>query len=268
MTYELSLDEIAQLDIRAAANVMLNRTIDLAKRTNAELLEPISKWIDDPHFMDKFKVILDDKIDWAGLKRKQREWTNLQKLIQAERMRLYHQKLAQKKRLKMEISKVFGGNREAMRRPPVQNTGNDSISPIISVFAPESIRQIETDQKFETNLNLSIRDKLPWTFMLADEIQHTQSFTELSGYTDSPARETVAKLQTLLQMETDGTIQLSQQEPFGTIKVTSIGFLEGSFTIIDRQGQSSEWDWQELSDAQKSKIIADAMDNMIMVRCA
>lgn len=73
----------------------------------------------------------------------------------------------------------------------------------------------------------------------------------------------------LLQMETDGKIKLSQDEPFGDILIKPLDIdQEQNITIKDQDGRSYHFDWQELSDNQKSKIIADIKANQILCKTA
>jgi hypothetical protein len=70
---ELTDSEIAELDMRAIGNVILDWTIDLRKAVYAQILEPISEWLDDPDFLKKYAVINDTGANWAEYKQKQRK---------------------------------------------------------------------------------------------------------------------------------------------------------------------------------------------------
>jgi len=72
MLQNLTAKEMAIIDIRMAANFLIDRTLTLSQAVNTEILIPISEWIDDPDFLKKYASVLEDKIDWAKLTRNQR----------------------------------------------------------------------------------------------------------------------------------------------------------------------------------------------------
>jgi len=57
--FELTPDEIGELDFKAMGNLVLNRAISLSQVVNNELLEPISQWLDDAGFMKEFAINID-----------------------------------------------------------------------------------------------------------------------------------------------------------------------------------------------------------------
>ena len=67
-------------------------------------------------------------------------------------------------------------------------------------------------------------------------------------------------------METEGKIKLSQHEPFGKIEIEPLDPPEQQITITDQQGEKYSFDWQELSDAQRNKVIADIKENRILCK--
>ena len=70
----------------------------------------------------------------------------------------------------------------------------------------------------------------------------------------------------LLQMETEGLIQIYQSEPFDEIEVNlqRSNHLGGSVTIKDQAGEEYNLDWSELSDAQRNKLIVDLKQHVIL----
>jgi hypothetical protein len=268
----LSPEEIEQLDMRAIANVLLDSTVNLSKRTNDELLEPISDWLDDPDFMKKHAIILEDQVDWADYKRRQREWTKQEKMLAAERLRLYWQEIHRKKNLRKELSKLLGHSRLSMDNDeePKLSISPNFLSPILSPFSPVEQRRAEILQEFEQITQVSISDKIPWKAILSSEIKSLTNIQDLhTYYPENPKTDIAAKLQHLLQMEMDGNLTLLQTEPFGEISIAPTGIEpEGTITITDQEGESFDFDWNELSDNQRSKVIADIKNNEIICRCA
>jgi hypothetical protein len=265
-------EEIQKLDMRAIANMLLDSTVSLSKRTNDELLQPISEWLDDPDFLKKYEQILEDQIDSAGYKRKQREWTRQEKMLAAERLRLYWQEIHRKKNLRKELSTLLGQSRLSMDNGEESRLriSSNFLSPILSPFSPLEHRRAELSQEFEQVTQISISDKLPWKAILSSEIKGVTDIKDLTiYYPENPKADIAAKLQHLLQMETDGNITLIQDEPFGEISIAPVGVEpENSITITDQKGESYRFDWNELSDNHRSKVIADALNNEIICRCA
>jgi len=89
---ELTNREITDIDMIAFGNIIMNIAKFLSKKVNDELLEPISCWLDDPEWLKRFQT--DDKAtpNWTEYKRKQRQWTQQQKAMATERLRLYGEK--------------------------------------------------------------------------------------------------------------------------------------------------------------------------------
>ena len=69
----LTPEEIQDCDLRAMGNLILRHTITLSHAVNEELLEPISQWLDDPHFMERHAITIEpDSMTWADRKAEQR----------------------------------------------------------------------------------------------------------------------------------------------------------------------------------------------------
>ena len=83
---------------------------------------------------------------------------------------------------------------------------------------------------------------------------------------ESPKSDLTAKLQTLLQMETDGLISMGQIKPFADISISPQGieFSDGSIIIKNKEGKESEIDWKSLSGEQQYELIANIKKNKVM----
>lgn len=262
--------DLEQIDIIATANVIYNRARDLSFAVNIEILEPISAWINDPDFTKKHKVMIDVKDpDWAFYKRKQRKWTALQKQIAAERIRLYQKEIRRKRQMRQAIAGLI--SRSGPRAVPdidLKAKACNALAEIVAPFSPPETLKSETQTEFKKARNRPPSSILPWNTILANSIRSNSTFANLPQYHPSGKADTVAKLQTLLQMETDQTLSLVQNEPFGEIEITCTAdqtqSSEGSIGIKDQQGNTFNLKWQDLSDAQRDKVIADLINYEII----
>ena len=104
----LSKMEIRKIDFRLIGNIVVARTKTLSLAVNRELLEPISRWLIDPSWLERFKVCDKEIPDWGKYKRQQRLWTRQQRVLAAERLKAYRQAIAKKQKLRHELSKIVG----------------------------------------------------------------------------------------------------------------------------------------------------------------
>jgi len=270
---ELSAGEIAEIDMRAMANVILDRTVTLSTDVNQQIIKPISKWLDDPDFLKKYEVLLEDRIDWAAYKRNQREWTKQQRMIAAERLRLYWQEIRRKRSLKSEMAKLLSNRSSPDEFEDASYESADYLSAILSPFSPKEQIRLVTIRQLEQSRTQSPSNLIPWKAILSSEIDSEKDFSDLPSYIpENIGLDTVAKLQHLLQLETDGLILTTQEEPFGRIvmapQMSDPIPLGPAFTIIDSDGTIYRFNWKTLSDAQKNKVIADIKAGRILARCS
>jgi len=70
-------------------------------------------------------------------------------------------------------------------------------------------------------------------------------------------------------MESEGKIKLTQKAPFGDITLETLEKPQNAcITVTDEHGQNYDFDWQNLTDAQRKKIIADIHKHSILCRTA
>jgi len=126
----------------------------------------------------------------------------------------------------------------------------------------------EALHQFKQARTMSISNLLPWKLLLSTQLTSVKHFKDLKAY--CPAKkDRISKLMHLLQMETDGKVKLSQDEPFGNILIEPLDIdQKQNITIKDQDGRSYHFDWQELSDNQRNKIIADIKANQILCKTA
>ena len=249
----------------SSAHQLFNRAKSLSIKVNKELLEPISKWIDDPDFMKKHAVILDNEApNWSEYKRRQRQWSQQQKLLAAERLKLYWQEIRKRKKHRKYINSLIP--RGSPRGRPQLNPSSDFLSPIISPFSPIEQTRQETLRLFDQARAMTLSNRLPYRILITYELTEPKKLNELKPYT-TPKQDKIAKLQNLLQMEMEGKLKLNQYKPFGDITIEPLDMdREQSIIIKDQQGETYHFDWQDLSNAQRNKVIADIKDNRILCK--
>ena len=271
---ELTKKEINKINIRALANYLLIRTLALSRAVNTEILEPISLWQDDPNFMEKFRINIEDQVpNWAEYKRKQRHWTQQQKLLAAEHLKLYWQEIRKKRNFRKELSSILGKKTQSQFCTDTlthKNTILDEnfLLPIIAPFSPIEQCRREALYQLKQARTMSISNLLPWKLLLSTELTSVKNFKDLKVY--CPAKkDRISKLMHLLQMETDGEVKLNQDSPFSDIIIEPLDVeLEQNITIKDQNGQEYRFGWQELSDNQRNKIVADIKANQILCKTA
>ena len=99
--------EISEIDMRLWGNLVYAKALSLSRKVNDELLLPMSKWIDDPNWMERFKIFEDRIRNWAEYKRRQRKWTKIQKELLKERIKLYWREIRRKRRFRKEINRIM-----------------------------------------------------------------------------------------------------------------------------------------------------------------
>jgi len=263
----LSVKEIDDMDMRLLGNIVYSTVMTLSRKVNVELLDPISQWVDDPDWMNRFQICEDRTPNWAACKRKQRQWSKQQKMLARERLRLYREDILRKRKFRNGISQLIS------KALPGQNIGlrldQDFIRPIISPFSlPEQGWQ-ETLRQFRQVLSLPVSDLLPWKLLLKTELTEAKKLRELRRYFPDKRKDTVAKLVHLLEMENQGWLCITQDNPFGEIKIKPYEITtDASITVTDRQGQNYIFDWHYLTGKQKEKIITDIKTKRIIWRHA
>ena len=259
-------------------------------------MSPISTWLDDDSWMTRFKVYDGELPNWAEYKRKQREWNEQQKQELRERMKMYWQEIHKKRNQHSAVAKMLSESRLSDTDPEYQlslenqqdTDANNNVASILSHFSPQAQHQRETQHEFYQALRIAISNLLPWRTILMTDINETVSnkpnqtmkLSDFKTYIEDEKTDTTSKLIHLLQLETDGQIQLSQSEPFGEISISqnnihqhdsfknSNPLSEGSDILIkDKQGNTyPQIDWRELSNAQRNKVVADLKQNKILCK--
>jgi len=264
----LSKKEIGEIDFKVIGNLVLARTKTLSLAVNRELLEPISRWLNDPSWLEKIKVCDKEIPDWGKYKRQQRLWTRQKRVLAAERLRLYRQEIIKKRRLRHELSKIGGKARP--KGAYLHRFRGGFIVPIASPFSPPEQHKEKTRQKFLQSLSFPVSDLLPWKLLITTELTKTKKLRDLEDYCPDKCLDSACKIIHLLQMETEGKIRLTQENPFGDITLESIGRKpqNASITVTDQLGKNYDFVWENLTNGQRKKIITDIHKHRILCKTA
>jgi len=267
MRRNFSKKEIWEIDFRVIGSLVLARTKTLSLAVNRELLEPISRWLNDSSWLERFKISDKDIPNWAEYKRRQRLWTREQKILSAERLRLYRQEIIKKQKLRHALSKLADKARPKGAYPLRFRDG--FIVPIVSPFSPPEQHKELTRQQFLQSLSFPVSDLLPWKLLITTELTKTKKLRDLNEYCSDKRLDSACKIMHLLQMETEGKIRLIQENPFGDITLESLQKQQNaSITVTDQLGKNYDFEWQHLSCGQRKKIISDIHKHRILCKTA
>ena len=301
----LTPEEIQEIDLRIAGKLIKDKAFHLSHKVNDELMSPISTWLDDPDFMTRYEIDEKNLPNYAKHKQNQRHWNKMQREEARQRKIMYWKEIHRIEKQRSAVAKLLAESRLSDSDPnaqlsinnqenPESKINNISVASILSSFSPQAEHQRETQQEFNQALSIAISNLLPWRTILMTDINETISnkpnqtmtLSDFKTYCEDEKTDTTSKLIHLLQLETDGQIQLSQSEPFGEINITqnishtstkpdsfqnnkpNIIFSEGSDILIkDSDGKTyPPIDWRELSNAQRDKVVADLKQNKILCK--
>ena len=198
---DLTLQEIAELDLRITGKLIKDSAFVLSRKVNQELLEPMSKWLDDPNWMTRFKVYESHTPNWAEYKRKEREWTQHQKDIFRQRMEIYWQEFHKHKKMKRNVAKLLSESRlsnskkaeEVIQESTEIEAKYQHVAPILTLYSPAEEKKRNTSYEFIQVLKTSVPNLLPWRTILTSEIQESNkdsmTFSEFKIYYDEDKKK-------------------------------------------------------------------------------
>jgi len=264
----LSVKEIDEIDFRAIGNFILDRAKALSLAVNKEILEPISRWLNDSSWLERFNV-RDKKIpDWGKYKRGQRLWARQQNALAAIKLKAFRQAIVKKQRLRHELSETLGrANPGGMGYSHLLRKG--FIIPIVSPFSPPEEHKERIRQQFLRALSFPVVDLLPWKLFITVELTNKKKLKDLEQYYPEKRLDLTCKIIHLLQMESEGRINIIQKQPFGDLTLKSLQEKKGRcITVTDEHGKDYRFDWQDLSRDQRKKIISDLHKHRILCKTA
>jgi len=274
--------EKAEIDFRLMGQIVHDQAFRLSRKINTELLEPISRWFSDDDWMIRFKVCERDTPNWAGYKRKQREWNKYQRQLLAERMQAYWQEIHRKRTLRQKVAGLIPRTTMGTTDTHSLTANSTHLTAILEPFSPPAEKRAETREKFMQAKSLSPAGILPWKLIITSDLEKAelQSLTStLSSlpiyFPENTKMDITVKLIHLLFMESEGTVMLNQSEPFGEITIKQNtpdksnlqnNQTGGSFVIIDQSATEYQFNWHDLTDTQRSRVIVDLKGNKILCR--
>ncbi|MBW1783371.1 MAG: hypothetical protein JRL30_21845 [Deltaproteobacteria bacterium] len=263
---ESSSQEILDTNMRMWGNLIYGIAKALSEKVDEELLEPMSRWMNDPNWLNRFEIIEEATPNWAAYKRKQRRWTKRQKHLAAERLKLYRQEIRKRRAFRNDLLSLK--KRPSPRKSTDIQSDPNFLAPIISPFSPPEQHKKETEQAFRQALSTSISDLLPWKLCLMTDLREPKNFTEFKiYYPENRKKDTVSKLMHLLELEKQERLIINQDEPFGDIVIEPTDAqTKAIIRVKDQEGRDYFFDWLTLTDNQRKKIIDDIKANKIISR--
>lgn len=263
---QLSEQEASEIDMRVLGNFILSEAKRINHEVTTAILTPISEWLDDEDWLKKFKD--KEKINWADLKRKQREWTKLQRLLLSERKKQYWEAIRKKKQSREEVARILGTKSAKIESDPI--TPSIDLSHILTPFTPEKRYEEEVEQEFRKITKSYISSLIPYPQLLRCFLRNIQEidFNSLPQfYPYDEKTDKIAKFQALLQMENDGQVELIQPDQSSEIYIRPCSIPTSlPITIKDRSGSSYHIDLTDLSEPQIKKVCSDAFNNRIICK--
>jgi len=253
-----------KMDMYLWGNIIYAKVLSLSRKVTQELLEPISKWLDDPDFVKRHAVMIENNVpNWAGYKRKQREWTKQQRRLAAQRLRMYWQEVHSRKSHRKHINSLIPRGNPGSS--PILDAMPNFLAPIVSPFSPIEQLRRDTLKLFEQARTLSVTNLLPWRLLIISDLAEPKTLTDLPEYAEN-RQDKVSKLIHLLHLEMEGKVKLTQKKPFSEIQIKRLSDGDAGIMIKDKQGLEYHFDWQDLNDAQRNKVIADIKERRILCK--
>lgn len=242
--------------------------IDLSLRTNREILDPISRWLDDPDFLKKHAVDTGDSISWAEYKRNQRDaHKRMNREAQAKALRAYWAAVKRKKHLLREVATLIPKRTMNNHQSTIGGVPEGSEAWLTATLGPFSTHETTRRgiaKEFSALGTIHPSNILPWQTILADQIEDQTTFTKLPLIYMDDRKDKISKFVHLLQMDQDGIVELEQSGD--DITIHSKLRPKTDITIKDKSGNEITVAWDALSDAQKRKIITDATECQIICK--
>ena len=258
----MDCQEFEQINIQRWGDIIYSKAKELSNKVNEDLLVPMARWINNPGWLNKFQIFEDHGPNWSTYKKGQRNRIKRLKALYKERLRNYRQEIRKRLNFRKEISGLSDRIQPWTDHGP--ETKGDIITPIISPFSPPERRQTETLHQFRQSRRAPFSDLLPWRLLLSSELNSTKLFSDLKAY-GHDKQDKSAKLIHLLHMETEGEIMIIQEKAFGEIRIEPVDIVPMQNIIVkDRHSCKYFFKWDNLSDNQRDKIIADIKANKIL----
>jgi len=275
----LQTEQFSRIDFIYWGNVILEKALKINEAINKELLLPIviAGWLNEPGWLKQFMCNEStDQYHWADYKKKARQLTKKERFLKAERLRAYWSELRRRKNLREEVRVLLTDNKKTRKDKHLALISDDfdksAFSEICKQFSPQALTHRHCKFEFERSQEYPLSLSIPWKTILAAELATIKaeeiSFSMLEQYcpNSSKRREAVVKFQTLLDMDNQDEIELSQKTHLGMISIENNSTSDNTvFTIKERNGNSCNLDWLQLSQHQRQHVVQDLLANKIIL---
>ncbi len=266
--------------LRMHGTTLLAMASDLNRKIDEQLLKPLSRWVDDPDFMQRHSAGMGGKVNWAKLKRDQRRLSKRQRILAAERLSLYRERIQVERDRRKRISAIL--NESKSRSHPSPGTGQMSpmnttdILPLAALVFPFSMAGHEKatcERAFHHARQKRASSLLPYRAFLATDVgSRPVMFRELPDYAPNRRDDRINKFQTLLQLASEGAVGLQQESHKGSITILPSQALPSNretlseFLVQRLDGKIVPMLWTKLSDIARQDLIRDALACRIICR--
>jgi chromatin segregation and condensation protein Rec8/ScpA/Scc1 (kleisin family) len=235
-------------------NLILQKTIQLSKKIDRELIDPLSAWLKDPDWISRARLPDNRNINWKEYKRNARQWDKQQQKLYKNRLKLYQQALRSKQIKRKRIARLTG---KLDSIPSMaMDTRYDFMNAVLAPFSRCGLRHKAVEQEFIRSKSMSILYLLPWQAIIGSEIKDRILFSNLSIYLpENRKRDKVCKLLTLLELENTGFVILKQSQAFEDIEIHPKNDLTLNVMIKDHKGNKQQHNWAELNQDQRVDFI-------------
>ena len=259
---ELSEQERNQIDVRLHGQLVYFRAKKLSWIYKHEILAVMVKWLDDEDMLKNYEINDERVYDWAALKRQERYF---KRTNPGENLRRYWGPILQKRRLKKGLNALF--KRGAADQDFTGTQEGAVFEDFLQPFNPKGDDERETERQFSRIPEIHEVHRVPWKPLILCELgssDEKKRFGDLSNYTNYYKLEKVVKLSTLLQLETEGTIELCQDKPFTDPTIEVIEPVEPVLTKKGRDGVSQRINVSSLTEEERLALIQQAKDGEVI----
>jgi chromatin segregation and condensation protein Rec8/ScpA/Scc1 (kleisin family) len=261
----LTSKEIQRIDMIFFGNLILQKTIQLSKKIDSELITPLRAWLKDPDWISTIRLPEARVINWKEYKRNARQWDKKQEKLYKNRLKLYRQALRSKQMKRNRIAKLIG----ALDSIPSMaiDTSNDFINAVLAPFSRSGVLHKAIEQEFIRSKTMSILYLLPWQAIIGSELNDRTLFSDLTiSLPENTKKDKVCKILTLLELENSGIVTLKQPRAFGDIEIHPKTEMDMDVMIKDQKGNRQLHNWAELNQEQRVDYIERIKDHQIICK--
>ncbi len=261
----LTSKEIQRIDMIFFGNLILQKTIQLSKKIDSELITPLRAWLKDPNWVTTIKLPEARDINWKEYKRNARQWDKQQEKLYKNRLKLYRQALRSKQMKRKRIAKLIEGL-DSIPSMAI-DTSNDFINAVLAPFSRSGVLHKAIEQEFIRSKTMSILYLLPWQAIIGSELNDRIYFSDLTIYLpENTKKDKVCKLLTLLELEKSGIVTLKQKRAFEDIEIHPKNKMEMDVMIKDPKGNRQLHNWAGLNQDQRVDFIEKIKANQIICK--